>query len=165
VALAETGTRGLLGAVIGEDGVAAELTGARQLVRLLRAGMLLLGDRAYDCAELMTAITAAGAQFLIRGSAVRKPAVLEVLPDGSYLSFVQTGDACLRVRVIEADLDVRGSDGSRAGDGYRLLTSLLDWRRYPAAELVRLYHERWVRHEVAWSEWNSQKEDRLMLVT
>ena len=24
---------------------------------------------------------------------------------------------------------------------------------------------RWVRHEVAWSEWNSQKEDRLMLVT
>jgi hypothetical protein len=31
--------------------------------------------------------------------------------------------------------------------------------------MVRLYHERWVRHEVAWSEWNSQKEDRLMLVT
>ena len=27
------------------------------------------------------------------------------------------------------------------------------------------YHEWWVRHEVAWSEWNSQKEDRLMLVT
>ena len=27
------------------------------------------------------------------------------------------------------------------------------------------YHQSRVRHEVAWSEWNSQKEDRLMLVT
>ena len=35
----------------------------------------------------------------------------------------------------------------------------------PAADLARAYHQRWVRHEVAWSEWNSQKEDRLMLVT
>jgi hypothetical protein len=42
---------------------------------------------------------------------------------------------------------------------------LLDSRQHPAFELVKLYHERWVRHEVAWSEWNSQKEDRLMLVT
>jgi arylsulfatase A-like enzyme len=25
-----------------------------------------------------------------------------------------------------------------------------------------IYHQGWVRHEVAWSEWNSQKEDRLM---
>jgi hypothetical protein len=30
---------------------------------------------------------------------------------------------------------------------------------------VRLYHHHWVRHEVAWSEWNSQKEGRLMSVT
>jgi hypothetical protein len=42
---------------------------------------------------------------------------------------------------------------------------LPDWRRYPAGELIQLYHERWVRHEVAWSEWNSQKEGRLMSVT
>jgi hypothetical protein len=48
---------------------------------------------------------------------------------------------------------------------YRLITTLMDHRRFPAAAVVRLYHERWVRHEVAWSEWNSQKEDRLMLVT
>jgi hypothetical protein len=42
---------------------------------------------------------------------------------------------------------------------------LLNPRRYPAPALIRLYHERWVRHEVAWSEWNSQKEGRLMSVT
>jgi hypothetical protein len=49
----------------------------------------------------------------------------------------------LRVRIIEADLDVHGADGTRTGDSYRLITTLLDWRRYPAGELIRLYHERW----------------------
>ena len=47
------------------------------------------------------------------------------------------------MRIIEADLDVHGADGTRLGDSYRLITTLLDWRRYPAGELVRLYHERW----------------------
>ena len=51
------------------------------------------------------------------------------------------------------------------GEVIRLLTDLTDTVAFPAAELAALYHERWVRHEVAWSEWNSQKEDRLMLVT
>jgi len=60
---------------------------------------------------------------------------------------------------------ITGSDGSRLGDRYRLITTLTGHRRYPALALVRLYHERWVRHEVAWCEWNSRKEDRLMLVT
>jgi hypothetical protein len=143
VALAETGTRGLLGAVIGEEGERAEVVLAARLVPLLRAGMLLLGDRAYDAGELLAAVTAAGAQFLVRGTATRKPPVLEVLPDGSYLSCLETGDRCVRVRVVEADLAVHGADGSRAGDSYRLITTLLDWRRYPAGDLVALYHERW----------------------
>src|SRR6266568_1961123 len=40
-------------------------------------------------------------------------------------------------------LAVTGTDGSRIGDHYRLITTLLDHRRYPAAELIQLYHERW----------------------
>ena len=63
----------------------------------------------------------------------------QALPDGSYLSHVDG----LQVRIIEADLDVHGADGTRIGDSYRLITTLLDWRRYPAGELIRLYHERW----------------------
>jgi Insertion element 4 transposase N-terminal/Transposase DDE domain len=139
VALAETGTRGLLGAVIGGQGERAEVPLARKLVPLLGAGMLLLADRAYDAADLLTAIAATGAHFLVRGSASRKPGVGEILPDGSYLSQVDG----LQVRIIEADLDVHGADGTRIGDSYRLITTLLDWRRYPAGELIRLYHERW----------------------
>ncbi len=139
VALAETGTRGLLGAVIGGPGERAEVPLARKLVPLLGEGMLLLADRAYDAADLLKETAATGAHFLVRGTASRKPGVREVFPDGSYLSEVDG----LRARIIEADLDVRGADGSRAGDSYRLLTTLLDWRRYPAAELIQLYHERW----------------------
>jgi hypothetical protein len=47
------------------------------------------------------------------------------------------------VRIIEADLSVRGADGTTVHDTYRLITTLLDAQRYPAAVLIRLYHERW----------------------
>jgi hypothetical protein len=139
VALAETGTRGLLGAVIGGRGERSEVPLARKLVPLLREGMLLLADRAYDAADLLKEAAATGAHVLVRGSAARKPAVEQALPDGSYLSHVDG----LAVRIIEAGLDVHGADGTRLGDSYRLITTLLDWHRYPAGELVRLYHERW----------------------
>ena len=69
---------------------------------------------------LLAAVAVTGAHFLVRGSASRKPAVLEVLPDGSYLSEIDG----LKVRIIEADLDVTGADGTRIGDSYRLITTL-----------------------------------------
>ena len=138
VTLAETGTRGLLGAVLGTKKDRNESPLARELVPLLGPGMLVLGDRAYDAGGLLTAIAAAGAKFLVRGTSTRKPPVLEVLPDGSYLSELDG----LKVRIIEADLLVTGTDGSRIGDHYRLITTLTDHRRYPAAELIQLYHER-----------------------
>jgi hypothetical protein len=34
------------------------------------------------------------------------------------------------------------TDGTRTG-GYRLITTLLDAHRYPAGELIKLYHRRW----------------------
>jgi hypothetical protein len=70
----------------------------------------------------------------------------------------------VRVRVIDAEITITTSAG-RATARCRLITTLADPARYPAGEIIALYHERWVRHEVAWCEWNSQKEDRLMLVT
>ena len=73
VALAETGTRGLLGAVIGSKGDRNEAPLARKLVPLLSKGMLVLADRAYDAAGLLTAIAGTGAQLLCRGTSSRKP--------------------------------------------------------------------------------------------
>jgi hypothetical protein len=138
VALAETGTRGLLGAATGGTGERAEVPLARKLVPLPGEGMLLLADRAYGAAGLLAAIAATGAHFLVRGSVSRKPEVSEILPGGSYLSQVDG----LPVRIIEADLDVHGADGTRIGNSCRLITTLLDWRRYHAGELIRPYHER-----------------------
>ena len=85
--------------------------------------------------------------------------MLRRCPDGSWLS--RFGG--VPVRVIDARSP--SPPAPAATGGYRLVTTLTRPRRYPAGDLVRLYHERWVRHEVAWSEWNSQKEDRLMSVT
>src|SRR5512144_2521229 len=78
--------------------------------------------------------------LLVRGKSTRRPPVLVGPPhDGSYLSRLDG----LNVRIIEADLTVTGDDGSVVRDGYRLITTLLDRRRDPAAVVVRLYHERW----------------------
>jgi hypothetical protein len=157
--LAETGTRALLGAVsgprTGETGYAA------QLLHLLSADMLVLTDRGFDSGGFLHAVAAASAQFLARLTSVRLLPAMTVLQDGTYLARV--GE--LTVRVIDAQVTVTPATGTRFTARYRLATTLTDHRRYPAAALIALYHERWVRHEVAWSEWNSQKEDRFMSVT
>jgi Insertion element 4 transposase N-terminal/Transposase DDE domain len=139
MALAETGTRGLLGAVIGCAADGDEPALARGLLHLLGEGMLALADRAFDTDAFLAAVAGTGAHFLARARATRSPLVLAVLPDGSWLAEV----AGLPVRVIEAAVRVTGAGGTRWGDRYRLITTLTDHRRYPAARLVRLYHERW----------------------
>jgi hypothetical protein len=141
--LVETGTRGLLGAVIGgaigKPGDRDEAHLARRLLRLLGPGMLLLADRAFDSTEFLTEVDRTGAKLLVRGGTSRKPPVLRHLSDGSYLSQL----AGLPVRIIEASLAMRGADGTAVHDHYRLITTLLNDRQFPAERLIRLYHERW----------------------
>ena len=137
--LVETGTRGLLGATLGSARDRDEATQARRLLPLLRPGMLLLVDRAFDSSAFFAAVAATGAHLLARITATRNPPVLAHLSDGSYLSCLDGLDA----RIIEADLTVTGVDGSRVRERYRLVTTVLDHRRFPAADLIRLYHERW----------------------
>ena len=139
MALAETGTRGLLGAALGSAADRDEATVARRLLPLLHPGMLILLDRAFDANAFLRQVTATGALLLARAKSTRHPPVLGHLPDGSYLSDL----GGLAVRVIEADLVVTGADGSRVRDSYRLITTLMDHRQFPAAAVVRLYHERW----------------------
>jgi hypothetical protein len=139
MALAETGTRGLPGAALGSAADRDEATVARRLLPLLRSGMLILLDRAFDANAFLGEVAATGALLLARAKSTRHPYVLGHLPDGSYLSHLDG----LQVRIIEATLTMTGADGSRVRDGYRLITTLMDHRRFPAAAVVRLYHERW----------------------
>ncbi len=142
--LVETGTRALIGAAFGTtaDG---ELDGARKLLHLLDATMLVLLDRGFDAGEFLAGVTAAKAQFLVRLSSVRRPPVLGRLPDGSVLSVI----GGVMVGIIEASVTVTCHDGTRYGGPYRLATTLLDHRAYPAEVLIALYHERW-EHEITY---------------
>ena len=137
--LAETGSRGLLGAVLGTARDRDETSLARRLLALLGPGMLVLLDRAFDKNAFLAEIADTGAHLLARAKSDRNPHVMQQLPDGSYLSHLDG----LTVRIIEAELTMSGADGSRVRDSYRLITTLRDHRRYPASVLVRLYHERW----------------------
>jgi Insertion element 4 transposase N-terminal/Transposase DDE domain len=139
MALAETGTRGLLGAALGSAADRDEATVARRLLYLLRPGMLVLLDRAFDANAFLGEVAATGALLLARAKSTRHPYVLGHLLDGSYLSCL----GGLQVRIIEASVTMTGADGNRVRDAYRLITTLMDHRRFPAATVVRLYHERW----------------------
>jgi hypothetical protein len=139
MALAETGTRGLLGAALGSAADRDEATVARRLLHLLQPGMLVLLDRAFDANAFLREVAATGAMLVARAKSTRHPAVLDHLPDGSYRSCL----GGLEVRIIEATVTVTGDDGSRVRGSYRLITTLMDHRRFPAAAVVRLYHERW----------------------
>jgi hypothetical protein len=141
--LVETGTRALIGAVFGPPAT-GETDYARQLLHLLTPGMLVLADRGFDAGPFLAEV-AARAQFLVRLGSRRRMPVMARLDDGSFLSRI--GE--LTVRVIEAHVTVTCADGTTWTGSYRLATTLLEHRRYPAMTLIRLYHERW-EHEVAY---------------
>ena len=141
--LVETGTRALLGAAFGST-VTSELDWARQLLRLLDKTMLVLMDRGFDAGDFLAEVAGTGAQFLVRLNASRRPPVLRHLPDGSFASVI----GGVKVRVLAAEVTVTCHDGTSYGGWYRLATTLLDHRAFPAARLMALYHERW-EHEVA----------------
>jgi Insertion element 4 transposase N-terminal/Transposase DDE domain len=144
MALVETGTRALLGAVFG-PAAGGETGQALSLLSLLDATMLLLTDRGFDAGDFLAAVAATKAQFLARLTSTRSLPVLRHLPDGTFLAVI----GGVKVRVITAAVTVTCHDGTTYGGTYRLATTLLDHRAYPAGALMTLYHERW-EHEVTY---------------
>ena len=136
-ALLSCGTRSVLDAVFDPVSV-GELDQARHLARSLRPGMLLLADRNYAGAELITTLAATGAYLLIRCKSGRKLPTLRRHRDGSFSSVIGR----LPIRVIDAQISITTTAGTHTGD-YRLITTLLNPVTHPAAELIRLYHQRW----------------------
>jgi hypothetical protein len=125
-----------------------EQTGAWRLLRSVGAGMLLMWDRGYFAYDLLCAVIAREAQLLIRISSNLVFESVQSLGDGSYLAYSypsnyqrRTAGERQRVRIIQS----RVTDSALPGYGqvHRLLTTLLDPVRYPALELIALYHERW----------------------
>lgn len=138
--LVACGTRSIIAACFGpaRGHGSGETSYARQLLASLSAGMVVLLDRNFAAAALLEAIAATEAHFLVRAKGKRRLPVLKRYRDGSYLSTIGT----LRIRVVEAKITITTCAG-RATGTYRLATTLLDYQRYPASELVTLYHQRW----------------------
>ena len=133
------GTRTIVDAVCGPYSV-GETTYAPRLFGCLKPGMLLLADRNFAAATLIEQIGATGAELLIRCKDGRRLPPIRRLDDGSWLARVGT----VTVRVIDAEIVVLlAGDGARRTGRYRLVTTLVDEKRYPARELVELYHCRW----------------------
>jgi hypothetical protein len=140
LALVSCGTRTVIDAVF-RPVSCGETTCTPLLLPSLRAGMLLLADRNFAAGFLARKITQTKADFLIRvrtGNSAPKLPVLRRLPDGSWLSLF----GGVSVRVIDAEITIATS-GGQSRDGCRLITTLTDQTRFPAADLAVLYHERW----------------------
>jgi hypothetical protein len=136
-ALLTCGTRSVLDAVF-DPITTGELDQARILARSLRPGMLLLADRGYAAADLIALLASTGADLLIRCNRRWRLPAIERHHDGSWISVVGTR----RVRVVQAQITITTSAGTHTSD-YRLITTLLDPHRYPADQVIRLYHQRW----------------------
>ena len=137
VALLACGTRTVIDAVFGPTTI-GETTYTPRLLRSLRAGMILLANRNFAAADLLADIAATGAHVLVRLKNSRKTPILARYPDGSYLSMLGR----LQVRVIDCEITIATQAGRHTGT-YRLTTTVLDHHRYPASELITLYHQRW----------------------
>ena len=145
VSLVENGTHVMFGTQLGGTAT-GETTLAKGVIASLAKGMLCLADRNFFGFELWRQGSSTGADMLWR---IKKNISLPCekrLPDGSYLSRIYESQKDQRkkqngivVRVIEYRLE----GGADSEPIYRLLTTILDHKEGPAAELAALYHERW----------------------
>lgn len=148
VAVAECGTHAVFGAAMDGIGV-GEQDLFRRLLGKLAPGMLVIADRNFLGYELWQAAAATGADLLWRAkSDLRLPVVAE-LEDGSYLSYLVAPGTRRRgnrieVRVIEYTLAASESEHlHKAGEVYRLVTTIGDPDTAGAEDLAAAYTQRW----------------------
>jgi Insertion element 4 transposase N-terminal/Transposase DDE domain len=148
VAAAECGTHAVFAAAMEGVGV-GEQTLLRRLLGKLGPGMLVIADRNFLGFDLWETVMATKADLLWRAKSDTRLPVDEELGDGSYRSHLVEPDTRGRgrqipVRVIEYTLQASESEHPhRAGEVYRLVTTILDPDDAPAKDLADLYAQRW----------------------
>jgi len=138
--MVELGLHNPLAAAMGAGGE-SEMVLAQRVLSAQPQKSLLISDRYYGTPSLLIGLPATQQRhFLVRVKSNLKRRLLEVYPDGSALVEIAAGKAKRLVREILGRVQ-------RSGRGpittVRLWTSLLDWRQYPARELLALYGRRW----------------------
>ncbi|MBX7102357.1 MAG: IS4 family transposase [Myxococcaceae bacterium] len=125
-----------------------ETTLARDVWDEVPADSLVLVDRGYLVKkDLYNLERSRNRHWLTRSKVNTRWSIIETLGKGDYLAELELHGANLPsswpIRVIHYNWKGRGQQ--------TLLTSLTDAEKYPAAELVELYHERW-ETELAYDE-------------
>ena len=145
VGLLENGTHVFTSVQLGAYAT-AERTLARAALPGLTPAMLCLADRGFLSFALWRAACATGAALVWRAPATVTLPILERYADGSYRSELRWNQRSSDpdrtpqpVRVVAYTLPNTPTPSTR----YRLVTSILEPARAPAAELATLYHERW----------------------
>lgn len=140
--LVELGIHNPIAASIGNQGE-SEMTLAQKILPHLPEKSLLIADRYYGVAKvigLLKELHPGGKrEFLLRVRSNLKGRVLETYHDGSALIEVKSQGIRIQVREIQARVRV----GQGQWSTVRLWTSLLDFKKHPAAVLVALYSRRW----------------------
>jgi transposase IS4-like protein len=174
VTVSECGSHAAVAAAVGPAAGgkgSGEQALARRLYPDLEAGWLLLADRNFYGWKDWCAAADTGAALLWRVRSNVPLPVLEVLPDGSWLSVLVNpridsrgtvrgaraqllaaaargedlpDDQARYVRAVEYQVSDR--DGNGKGERIILVTTITDPRLAPAGELARAYHQRW-EHE------------------
>jgi hypothetical protein len=149
VVMLEVGLHNPLAAAI--DPARSEWALALELISKLPACSLLLADRLYGCARFAWGLRqhceCVGSFFLIRARLQLQSQKVRRLSDGSAIVRIPLRAASGR-RKIERYFELREVWVKLRRRGFRvqtlrLWTNLLEAKRYPAAELARLYTRRW----------------------
>ena len=138
--MVELGLHNPLAAALGANGE-SEMVLAKQVLTAQPERSLMINDRYYGVADVLVDLPATEQRhFLmrVRGNLTRR--LIEVYPDGSALVEIRSRKKTRLVREIMGTVH-RGQQGPLTT--VRLWTSLLDWRQYPAMQLLELYARRW----------------------
>lgn len=138
--MVELGLHNPLAAALGPNGE-SEMVLTKGVVAAQPERSLLINDRYSGTPALLVDLPAQGERyFLVRVKTNLKRRLLEVYPDGSARVEISSGQ---KTRVVREILGRVQRGGGGAFTTVRLWTSLVDWRRYPAQELLALYGRPW----------------------
>jgi len=155
VGLGECGTRAVLGAALSPLATGEQAL-LRQLLAKLSPGDLLAADRNFLSHDLLKDVLAAGVHVLWRAKSDVSLPVLQVLPDGTYLSRIADPAASRRLRRKGADpRDIPGipvrvieysaesQDGTEWSETFTLVTDILDPDVLSCGQAAAAYAARW----------------------
>jgi hypothetical protein len=155
VGIGECGTRAVLGAALSPLATGEQQL-ARQLLARLNPGDLVAADRNFLSHGLLGAFLGTGVHALWRAKSDVDLPVLEVLPDGTWLSRIADPASSRRLRRKGADpgdipgitvrvieYSVTSEDGTESSETFTLVTDLLDPALLSVEQAAGAYACRW----------------------